>query len=408
MLKMRKMGTVPFRRPSEIAQLGPQAADAKGMVSTEGQVQPGPQPLFAPMSGEPCLAYEIVVERKWEKHATTERGTEKKTGSERVFSDHKGTLFQITDGAGGVLVDTNGTIDADMDKSHASKVQVGLVMPGTLTFGRFQMNTPLILDTSARTTAFEATEKVVRPTSTVYALGKLEGGAYGPTLQTPKGVGTGKLIISAKGREKLLGSTKRNMILGYAIGGVLAVGGTALGILGPAPAPTASCPSIIDDAKLAGAGVACDDRIYSKDGKEFSLNVTEKATYRITVKQPKVKNPIDSTITVKALGGKQVAYNDGGSPGADAKVEQVFEPGLYTINVSDFSKSKVEGGYGFKLMVEKLAPPPAVAEDDKAGKADLTSAKVDAKPTATSTAKSMPAAAAVKPAAKPAGSSAKK
>ena len=38
MLKGKKMNSVPFRAPSQIAQLGPGAADAKGMVSTEGTV----------------------------------------------------------------------------------------------------------------------------------------------------------------------------------------------------------------------------------------------------------------------------------------------------------------------------------------------------------------------------------
>ena len=38
MLKGKKLNSVPFRAPSQIAQLGPQAADAKGLVSTEGAV----------------------------------------------------------------------------------------------------------------------------------------------------------------------------------------------------------------------------------------------------------------------------------------------------------------------------------------------------------------------------------
>jgi hypothetical protein len=412
MLKAKKMNAVPFRRPSEIAQLGPGAADAKGMVSTEGQVQPGPQPLHAPMSGEPCLAYEIVVERKWEKHVQTEKGMQKKTGSERVFSDTKGSLFQITDGAGAIMVDSNGTIDADMDKSHSSKVPVGITMPGTLVFGRFQMNTPLVLNTDTRTTGYEATEKVVRPSAQVYALGKLDQGAYGPTLATPAGIGTGKLILSSKGRAQLLGKTKRNMILGYALGGVFFVGGTALGIFGPAPEPSAHCPSLITDTSVATAALSCDDRLYDKDGKDFSLQIGEKGTYRIAVKQPAgLAHPIDATVTLTDATGKQVAYNDGGSPGAEAKVEQALEPGSYKINVRDFARSKVEGGYSFSMSVEKIAAPaaPAVADKDdddgdKPGKADLTSAKIAAKPGAAA----KPAAAAVKPAANGAATGAAK
>jgi len=48
MLKSKKMNTVPFKKPSDIAANGAGAADAKGMVSTEGAAQLPPQPLVAP------------------------------------------------------------------------------------------------------------------------------------------------------------------------------------------------------------------------------------------------------------------------------------------------------------------------------------------------------------------------
>jgi E3 Ubiquitin ligase len=400
MLKMKKMGSVPFRRPSEIAQLGPAAGDAKGMVSTEGHVQPGPQPLVAPMSGEACLAYELTVERKWEKHVRTEKGMQKKTGSDKVFTESKGTLFQVTDGTAGVYVDTSGTIDAHMDKSHSSSMNVSLMVPGTLTFGLMQMNTPHILSHESQTTGFVGTEKIVRPSANVYALGEIQQGAYGPTVATPKGIGTGKLIISHMGRGHLMGKTKRNMILGYALGGVFFVGGGALGVFGPKAEPVASCSTTpMNDA------LACDDRIFAASGKDLTWTVATAATYRVTVKQPKVKNPIDSTLKISDASGKQVAYNDGGSPGADAKVEQFFAAGTYTVNVSDFSKDTVEGGFGFGLAIEKLAT------RAPASSADLTSAQVSAKPAlpAPPTAKPAPAGKpAAKPATKPAANATKK
>src|SRR4029079_7459603 len=89
MLKGKKMNAVPFRAPSQIAQLGPGAADAKGLVSTEGAV--GQQGLLtAPMSGRPCLAFEIEVSRKWEKTERTENGTQTKKGESNIFKDYKG------------------------------------------------------------------------------------------------------------------------------------------------------------------------------------------------------------------------------------------------------------------------------------------------------------------------------
>ena len=151
MLKGKKMGAVPFHKPSHIVQQGPQAADAKGLVSTEGHVVAVGAPLVAPMSGQPCLAYEITVERKWEKMVKTEKGHTKKTGTTKAFSDYKGTVFQIADGEGGVLVDTNEKPDADLEKAHSSTVSVGMVLPGMLTFGGLQMNTPHVVDMEGST-----------------------------------------------------------------------------------------------------------------------------------------------------------------------------------------------------------------------------------------------------------------
>src|SRR5688572_16530344 len=94
MLKGKKLNRVPFRAPSQIAQMGPQAADGSGLVSTEGAV--GQQGLLtAPMSGRPCLAFEITVERKYEKQERTENGMKTVRGSSNIFSDYRGGVFSI-------------------------------------------------------------------------------------------------------------------------------------------------------------------------------------------------------------------------------------------------------------------------------------------------------------------------
>jgi hypothetical protein len=369
MLKGKKLNSVPFRRPSEIGQLGPGAADAKGMVSTEGAVAPAGETLIAPMSGKPCLAYEISVKRKWEKSERTEKGTETRKGSDTLHDEYRGGMFSIGDGAGNVLVDASKRPDASFEKSHSSDMNVGLLgmIPGTLQFGHFQMNTPAILSLDSRTVGFEGVEKIVPVSQTMYALGKVTPGQYGPTIATPEGIGTGKLILSTKGRASLVSSTKRNMILGYALGGVLFVGGAGLGLFGPKAEMGAStaCQSTFSDA------VACDGRMYDADGKDFTWTVSTAGEYTITVEQPKVKYPIDATLTLTNAAGEKIAYNDGGSPGAPAVVTQKLEPGTYTLNVRDFAHDKVKGGYGFHLAIVKTEAPAV-------GSAEITSADLPA------------------------------
>lgn len=353
MRKGKKMNAVPFRAPSQIAQLGTAAADAKGLVSTEGTVDTQGL-LTAPMSGRPCLAFEITVERKWEKSERTENGTETKKGSSKVFSDFKGAVFSLRDGQSSVLVDATSRPDASFEKVHASGVNVGAlgIIPAQLQFGQFQMSTPLILDTEGRTTGFEGVEKIVEPSPSLYALGALTMKPEGPVVHTPKGIGTGKLILSNKGRAALAKSTKRNMTLGYAIGGVLFVGGTALGIFGPAPdlsASGASCANTLETDV-----VACDGRMYEADGYDMKWTVTKAGEYTLTVSQPKVKFPIDPMLTIKDATGAVIAEEHGLAKGAEAKIVQKFEPGTYSLNVRDFFRDKVKSGYGFHLNVERM------------------------------------------------------
>src|SRR5581483_3335496 len=110
--------------------------------------------------------------------------------------------------------------------------------------------------------------------------------------------------------------------------------------------------------------IACNDRIYGSDGENLTWTVPKDGTYRLTLKQPKVKYPIDGTLTVYDAAGKQVAYNDGGSPGANAQIEQTFVAGIYKVNVRDFARSKVKGGYSYSLdvaLVDAPAQPLAAA-----------------------------------------------
>ena len=90
---------------------------------------------------------------------------------------------------------------------------------------------------------------------------------------------------------------------------------------------------------------------------------------------------------MKDSAGAQVGYNDGGKPGADAVVSQVFAAGTYSINVRDFSHEEVQGGFSYSLLVSfdgAQAPAlPAASADvapaaSAAGATTLTSATVHA------------------------------
>jgi hypothetical protein len=348
-LKLKKMTTVPFWKPSEIAKKGAAAADAKGMVSTEGQVGASAL-LTAPMSGQPCLAYELLVELKWEQQDVTEKGTETKKGKNNVYSQYQGGVFDLVDGAGAIKLDLAKKPDATFEQSHTSTIPIGATVPGMLEFGRFELERPRLPD-DRRTVAFVGTEKIVKPSPTLFAMGQLKG----TTLGEPSGAFSGKLTLSTQGRAHLLAATKRNQLLGFAVGALLAIGGTGLGVFAPKPASASgqSCAAFADTTE-------CNGRMFEKGGIDYSWTVTRAGTYKLVVKMPPgLKYPVDPNLSVFDAEGHQLEANTGARVGADAVITRAFDPGTYRVNVRDFARTIIKGGYSFKLSVSAADATPA-------------------------------------------------
>jgi hypothetical protein len=271
MLQNRKAGkirTVPFRKPSEIAQQGPAAADAKQMVSTEGQM--GGQPLVGPMSGKPCAYFEVEVKRHFHKRKTDLQGNiTKEHSTKTVFEQKQGTVFQLTDGQGAVGVDCTKPPSGDLETGHSSRVNIGLVVPNEVSFGNLRMQTGSLLVANVVgalldaevTDHFEGMEKIVplNPGQNAFALGKLQqtstGLVIGPT-------GWSALLLSTKGREATLGSAVKFAKIALIAGVVLLVGGgvcTALGfVLAPADSgkPAASAEATSKPTGTSAAATA--------------------------------------------------------------------------------------------------------------------------------------------------------
>ena len=133
-------------------------------------------------------------------------------------------------------------------------------------------------------------------------------------------------------------------------------------------ASASSCSST-----LASDVVACDGRMYDRDGYDMKWTIATAGEYTLTVSQPNVKYPIDPSLTVKDGTGKELAHNDGIAKGAEAKATLKLEPGTYSINVRDVFHDKVKGGYGFHLDIARSPDAPAPAAS-----ASITSADVKA------------------------------
>ncbi len=359
--KMKKILSAPFKKTGEIAS-NPQVADAKGTVSCEGAIQVQ-QPLVAPCSGKPCVYYEIKVERMWEKTVNTENGTKTEKGTSTVSTTEQGSQFYVNDGSGPVGIDAREKVDTDLTKSFEQAQNVSY---GDLVFGQYSVHVPYS-GGDERTTGIRAIEKILPAEGNLFVMGKLAGGVI-----TKQDGMLGKVLISTKGRDKLVGSTKRNSVLGFALGGVMFVGGGAMSIFGDPPKDT--CANMTN-ALTEGV---CSSRVNDNAGTTHEWKVTKEGAYKLTVTATGTN--ANMKLWPKMLvtkDGKEIG-EDGSESGESAKVLAHFEKGTYKIKIADVSAShvgKLKGGAGYTLDIKQASDAEAKAvkkdgDDGEEKKAD--------------------------------------
>lgn len=246
-----KIKSVPFKKPSEIAQQGMASGDSKQQVSTEGQM--GGQPVLAPMSGKPCVYYEIEVTRGTHKISRNAQGQETRSHEVKpVMSETGGRIFMLGDGAGSIGVDCTRKPSFDLIQSHRNRFNVSLVPPSQIQFGNLTVqadslaaNVAGLLLGSETTDYYEGTERIVpfAQGQTMYALGKLTQGPSGLTIGDAN---AGAVMLSDKGRAAALGTAAKNAQLAAIAGIVFLIGGvvcTVLGFVVLKPAPEHAAPA---------------------------------------------------------------------------------------------------------------------------------------------------------------------
>jgi hypothetical protein len=343
-MKAKKILAAPFKKTAEVAS-NPQAADAKGSISCEGAIQTQ-QPVMAPCSGRPAVYVEIEVVRLWEKYVQTENGMKTEKGKDTVSTAKQGSHFYLNDGSGPCGVDMRESVDCDLEQTFE---QVQNVSSGDVIFGQFRAHVPYD-GSDKRTTGIRATEKIVPAQGNLFVMGKLAAG----TVTKTDGL-LGKLLASTKGRDKLIGATKRNALIGFIAGGVMFAGGVPMSIFGDPPVD--HCANLAD-----AAGDVCGGHITNDSGETYTWTVTKPGTYKVEVLQPNVKIPIIPVLQISDEAGARVLPAD---TTADEKVESIetaFKAGKYKINVRDAAKgdaAKFKGGFSFKLNIVSTGVAPA-------------------------------------------------
>jgi hypothetical protein len=238
------------------------------------------------------------------------------------------------------------------------------------------------------TVGVKCVEKIVPAQGSLFVLGKLVAGVITRT----EGM-LGKLMASTKGREKLLGATKRNAVIGFVAAGISVAAGVPMAIFGDPPHD--SCANMKD----AWAEV-CNGKIYDASGTSFDWTITKAGNYSVEVIQPNVKVPIFPVLTVTDASGAVV-----GKVGDTTSVQLkgYLKPGTYKINVKEKSSLQVKGGYSFALKfggspAAEPTPEPSAAPSASASAAPAAKplppahapAHASAKPTSAPVAKAPP------------------
>lgn len=388
-LKGKRILAAPFKKTGELAK-NPVSDDPKGAMSVEGRVIPPTEPVYSPCSKQPCLYYEVKIERIYEKTETTQEGTKTVKGTQTLDTIKGGAVFGVDDGSGQFLVDVSKGADFDNLKEGYKKELNGRSWASTVEFGELTYELKPIGSSDGWTIGFKATERFVPVEGNLFVLGKVEGNK----LTKP---GWRSMMASSKGRDGLLGSIQKRKKFSFIGGAIASVLSIPAIIFAPPPDPQgSSCQSALTDARKR-----CSDNVSSKSGEEYAWTVTAPGTYQLEVFAPAKKVPFDPELIVKDAEGNIVADVEGGV-GSNALAAVEAKAGKYTVIVKPGDDYMVKGGFSYELEIrgstsETKVADPLNADTDTAGE-DVAAAEADAPAAA-----AKPAAPAKKaPAAKPA------
>ncbi len=238
-MKAARLNAAPFAKTGDVAQKGDSVAGPKGAISVEGDVR-CPAPLLSPVTGTPCVYYELKVTGEWKDGDSTK--------SKEYVSEKRAAAFSLDDGSGEVRIvaEQGGDFDAlekifDETKKEGFfadlKNAIGKGKP--IEFGKYAFENPV----NSKADKFTCTEHVLKVSPRMFALGKYADGAItSPAWRS--------LLLSNQSRDSLFGAAEKaakQFIMGGA--GALALG-VILGVVStltakPAGAETAAAESSV-------------------------------------------------------------------------------------------------------------------------------------------------------------------
>jgi hypothetical protein len=239
-LKAGRVADAPLVKTGDAAQKGTAVAGARGAISVQGAVR-CEQPLIAPMTGTPCLFYELKAFAVWKE------GDAQK--SKELHKDKQAARFSVDDGSGPVWVDAHEGGDFDPTQRKEQTQGTGIIggITGTeLSFGNFKLATGML--TLGSGTKYRVEESILPVQQQLYVCGKAADGGGSITAPSWRA-----LLLSHMTRDQLLGSATKTAKMGIFGGGAAVATGVILTVVGQLLAGGSAAGKATTDTTAASA-----------------------------------------------------------------------------------------------------------------------------------------------------------
>ncbi|MBZ0121943.1 MAG: E3 ubiquitin ligase family protein, partial [Sandaracinaceae bacterium] len=167
-----RLAKAPFVKTRDAAS-NPQSAGERGAVSVQGAIE-CPRPLASPVTGTPCLYYELKVEGSWKEGDATK--------SKDYVADKIAAPFAVNDGTGSVPVDASKGGDFELKQTFDQTKKEGLFADlknalgkgEPIMFGNYAFPNPPL----SKASSFRCIERVVPlpANNQLFVMGKLQEG----------------------------------------------------------------------------------------------------------------------------------------------------------------------------------------------------------------------------------------
>ncbi len=240
-VKAGRVADAPLVKTGEAAAKGSAAANPKGGISAEGNVVCR-EPLVSPVTGVPCLYYQLKVTASWKDGDSVK--------SKELTKEKRAARFAVDDGSGPVWIDARE--GGDFEPSQKKEETKGTSLLGGITgqdlvFGNYRVSTGML----SLGTKYEVVEEVLPVVPRLYACGKV---GSSNEIVAP---GWRSLILSSKSRDELLSHASQGakMFLGGGAGAFVV--GSVLCVVAALTAPPAKAATSAASTTTAVAVAPC-------------------------------------------------------------------------------------------------------------------------------------------------------